>query len=323
MADVASVVVPLFGLILLGGLAGQSTVLAKNGRRVVDWLLLRLALPALLFDVLAHAPPGDLGNWPFFLTLTFGTYCAFAISFTVSALRHNGDIRAASIDGAVGSHGSLVYLGPAIVLFAFGPPVAVAMAVILVLDSLLIRLLLPTLWAIGGRERPALGEVLRRVGDLLIDQPMFPAALLGAVLSLIGAGIPAAIEQAVSLLGSAAAPLGLVGLGLALASFRFDGGAGPKRLRWSPAVVIKLVVHPAVVFLLLSWAGNFDPDWMFAAALLGALPPASGIHSMARGSTKPEPMDEAAATGTLASVVTITLLVVLMSERLISTDPFF
>ena len=322
MADVASVVVPLFGLVLLGGLAGQSTVLARNGRRVIDWLLFRFALPALVLDSLAHSSWTDIANWPFFLTLIFGTYCAFAVSFTLSALRNGGDIRRASIDGAIGSHGSLGHLAPALLLLALGPVVAVPVAVILVLDNLLIRLLLPALWAIDGRDRQPAREVVKRIGRLIVDQPMIPAALLGAGLAAGGVGIPSGINEAVALLGSAAAPLGLVGWGLAMAAFRSDDG-GDVRLKWNAAIATKLIVHPIVVYLLLSWAGNFDPAWMFAAILLSALPPSTGLHAIARGSARPEPMDVSAATGTLLSVVSVTVWLILISEGVVSADPFF
>jgi len=322
MADLGSIVVPLFGLILLGGLAAQSTVLAKNGRRVVDWLLFRLALPALVFDVLANAAPADLGNWSYFLTLTFGTYCAFAVSFTIAALRQNGDIRAASIEGAVGSHGSLGYFAPALILFALGPTAAVPLAVILVLDGLLMRVLLPMLWAFDGRDRQPWSEVLRRIGRLVVDQPMFPAAIAGAGFALAGIGAPAGIGEAVAALGSASVPLGLVGVGLALATFRSETG-GEARLKWTPALLTKLLIHPLIVYLLLGWAGNFDPDWMYAAVLMAALPPATGLHAMARGSARAEPMDSVAATGVLASIITISVLVLAMSEGLIAPDPFF
>jgi predicted permease len=321
MADVAGIVVPLFGLVLLGGLAGQSTVMARNGRRVVDWLLLRLALPALVFDVIANAPSADLGNWPFFLTLTFGTYCAFAIAFTVSALRHGGDIRTASVDGAIGSHGALTHIGPALILLAFGQAAALPLVVVIVLDALLIRLLLPALWAVDGRDRQPVGEVLKRIWALVVDQPMFPAALAGAALAFAGIGVPLGIDQAASLLGSAAAPLGLIGLGLALASIGAREGASA--LQWNPALVTKLVVHPIVVYLLLSWAGNFDDAWMYAALLIAAVPPAAGLHTLARGNTRPEPMDNVAATGVIASGVSITLLAILIFEGVIPADPFY
>ena len=321
MADVASIVVPLFGLVLLGGLAGQSTVMARNGRRVVDWLLLRFALPALVFDVIANARSADLGNWPFFLTLTFGTYCAFAIAFTVSALRHGGDIRAASIDGAIGSHGALTHIGPALILLAYGQAAALPLVVVIVLDGLLIRVLLPALWAVDGRARKPVGEVLRRIWALVADQPIFPAAVVGAVLAFSGFGLPTGIDEAASLLGSAAAPLGLIGLGLALASI--GAREGGSALQWNPALATKLIVHPVVVYLLLSWAGNFDDTWMYTALLIAAVPPAAGLHTLARGNTRPEPMDGVTATGVIASAVSITLLTVLIFEGAIPADPFY
>ena len=46
-------------------------------------------------------------------------------------------------------------------------------------------------------------------------------------------------------------------------------------------VPIKLILHPVLVYLALSWAGNFDPVWMQAAVLLGSLPIATNVYVIA------------------------------------------
>ena len=53
----------------------------------------------------------------------------------------------------------------ALILFALGPTAAVPLAVILVLDGLLMRVLLPMLWAFDGRDRQPWSEVLRQIAE--------------------------------------------------------------------------------------------------------------------------------------------------------------
>jgi malonate transporter len=151
---------------------------------------------------------------------------------------------------------------------------------------------------------------------------MFPAALVGAAFAVVGQGLPSGIAETVDLLGSAAAPLGLISLGLGLAAYRADDGRNAK-LKWTAPLVSKLLIHPLIVYLLLSWTGDYPPEWVFAAVFLAALPSASGMHALARGSTKPEPMDSTAATALVLSVVTLTILVALALEGVIPSDPFY
>lgn len=321
MSDVLGLVVPLYGLILLGTLAGRSSALAANGRRVVDWLLFNLALPALFFGIVASGTSDDLEKLPFFFTVTFGTYCAFAVGFTIAALRNRGDIRAATIGGTLGSHGAIAYIGPALVLPAFGPAAGLPMAMIFLLDAVLIRFLLPSMWAIGGRDRASPAAVLKDGALSVMQQPAIIAVALGALFAGLGLGLPAGVGQGLDLLGAAAAPLGLLALGLALAAYRTNReGAG--RLEWSAAIATKLFVHPAIVYLLLGWVGDFDPAWMFTALFLSALPPAWGVRGLVRQGITGDRTDATAATGLIVSLVTITALIALTVAGVLPADPF-
>lgn len=47
-------------------------------------------------------------------------------------------------------------------------------------------------------------------------------------------------------------------------------------------VPIKLIVHPALMYLALSWVGDFQPAWVFTAVLLAALPTATNVFVLAQ-----------------------------------------
>ena len=42
-------------------------------------------------------------------------------------------------------------------------------------------------------------------------------------------------------------------------------------------VPIKLVLHPVLVYVVLSFVGNFDPLWVYTAILLASLPTATNV----------------------------------------------
>ena len=321
MTEIITLVVPLVGLVVLGAVAGLSPVMAGTGRRVVDWLLLRLALPALLFHVVATGPIGEVTNWSYFFTVAFGTYCAFAIGFTIAALRNRGDIRTAGLAGAFGSHGAIAHLGPALVLPAFGPGAGIPLALIFFWDGIIIRVLLPILWAVGGRERPSPREVGRSIGRLIAGQTTLLAVVAGVLISALSIDLPAGIDDAVNLLGSAAAPLGLIGLGLAMMAYRRSEAPQPK-LQFSGALLVKLFLHPAIVYLLLGWVADLSPIWMFSAMFLAALPPAFETTAIARGEADGDAVDPVAATGLIISLLTITALIALTVQGVIPADPF-
>ena len=80
--------------------------------------------------------------------------------------------------------------------------------------------------------------------------------------------------------------------------------------------VVKLVVHPALVLVLLSALGPFDPTWVYTAVLMAALPPALNVFVFARQyDTWVEQASGAVLVGTLVSVVTLTTVMWLVKNK--------
>jgi hypothetical protein len=71
--------------------------------------------------------------------------------------------------------------------------------------------------------------------------------------------------------------------------------------------LVKLALHPAIVFVLLSLFGPFDQTWVYTAVLMAALPPALNVFVFARQyDTWVEQASSAVLIGTVVSVVTLT-----------------
>lgn len=45
---------------------------------------------------------------------------------------------------------------------------------------------------------------------------------------------------------------------------------------------LKLICHPLLCYVVLSWAGNFSEIWLFSAVLLAALPTATNVFVIAQ-----------------------------------------
>lgn len=81
-----------------------------------------------------------------------------------------------------------------------------------------------------------------------------------------------------------------------------------KKMPWEvPFLVsVKSVLHPLLVFLLLSLFGVADQSWVYTAVLMAALPPALNVFVFARQyDTWVEQASGAVLVGTLISVVTL------------------
>ncbi|MGO4842754.1 AEC family transporter, partial [Rhizobiaceae sp. 2RAB30] len=89
---------------------------------------------------------------------------------------------------------------------------------------------------------------------------------------------PVPIERFLDYLSRAAAPCALFAMGVTLALRPLK--RVPVEL--APIAALKLVTHPLLCYVVLSWIGDYPPTWLFSAVLLAALPTATNVFVIAQ-----------------------------------------
>lgn len=267
-----SLLAPFFGLILIGVVAAKTARLPVEGLAWMRFFLVYLALPCLFFRLVADKPIAEIANARFALLTTTATAIAFLLAFGAVALATRR-LPAAVLGGVAGSYSNIGYMGPPLVLSFLGSAANAPVALILIFDTLFLFTAVPALMSLAGieRRRPvaAIGAVLGRV----VFHPFMLGTAAGVLASLLGLRLPDALDKMTAWLANAAAPSALFVLGVMLA-LQPVGRIGADV---AALVVIKLVVHPLVVWLLLSFFGEADAVWLQAAVVMAALPPALNI----------------------------------------------
>jgi predicted permease len=88
-------------------------------------------------------------------------------------------------------------------------------------------------------------------------------------------------------------------------------------------VLIKLVLHPLLLWALLSALGDFGQTWTYAAVTMAALPPALNIFVIStQYNVGVERASACVLIGTLASMVTLTAVLYLINTGLLPYDLF-
>jgi hypothetical protein len=319
MSEIFRLIFPFFGVLFLGYGAGRWRRIDETALGALNFFVTYLAMPALFFRLVAASPLSAGDGWPFVLTTTFSTYCAFAIAFSVGAMVNGGQIPEATIQGLAGSHANIAMMAPALVLAAFGAPAALPMALVFTFDNVLVCATVPLMMTLGGTVRVEPSRLALQIARGAFLHPLVLATILGLIAASAGVNLPAPVDALLSMLGAAAPPAALFAVGIGLA------GRALARLPVELPVLIgiKLVVHPAIVYLLLSWVGDFDPVWVHTATLMAALPPASGLVAYAREyKTYVERASAAVLAGTIISIATVTVVVILLVRDLLPIDPF-
>lgn len=274
-----AIVLPIFALILAGWLARRSNALGPDATREVNRLVVYLALPALLFDIMANASPAEIWQPGFISAFSAGCAAVFGITLIVR-MRRGRRLADAAIDGLNAAYPNTGYVGFPLVLAVIGPDglAATLLATILtacVLFGVAIVLIESALHS-GMRRR----DIARRTLSALVRNPLLLAPAIGALVMLSGWPVPKPLETFLDLLGGAASPCALVALGLFLAD---NAGRRPEEGRGAELllVILKLAVQPTITWLIAVPLLGLPATAAQTAVLLSALPTGTGPFMLA------------------------------------------
>lgn len=278
MLSTLLVVLPVFALILAGWLARQVEVLGPQATTELSRFVVYLALPALLFDIVAHARWADLWRPGFVGAFGLGAMLTFALAVAVRRPRTRS-FGEAVIDGLNAGYANTGFLGFPLVLAALGreamgPTLLATILTVCILFALAIILIETSLKAETQPIRLAV-----EVGRSLLRNPLLVAPALGTLVPALGLGLPGPVEGFLKLLGGAASPCALVALGLFLSENRAAGMSAPG----STAVLVgfKLILQPVVTWALAVAVFDLTPMLTQTAVLLAALPTGTGPFMLA------------------------------------------
>jgi predicted permease len=303
MLDILNLALPYFGLIFVGFICGKAKSLPESGLGWMNFFLLYVSLPALLFGIMSKTPFAELNNPPFLIATTLGTMSAFALAMLAGKLLGRLTLREATLAGLSGAYGNIGYMGPGLALAVLGTKAAAPTALIFCCDSIFLFSIVPLLVELTDRDHPSIPHAFGVVLQQIVTNPLIMAACAGALVAALHIHMPAALDNMVLFLQNAAAPTALFVLGVTVALRSFD------RVPWEvPGVVmVKLLLHPLAAFTLLLLFGPFAQPWAATAVLMASLPPALNVFVIARQHDAwVKPASVAVLLGTFASVVTLT-----------------
>jgi predicted permease len=301
MIDILNLALPYFGLIFVGFACGKVKALPESGLAWMNFFLLYVSLPALLFGIMSKTPFAELNNPPFLIATTAATASAFVAALLAGRLM-GLSFREATMAGLSGGYGNIGYMGPGLAFAVIGTKASAPVALIFCCDSIFLFSIVPLLIALTGEKRSLL-QTIGTVVNQIASNPLIMAACLGALVAALHVPLPVALNNTLQFLQNAAAPIALFVLGVTVALRPFG------RMPWEvPGVIaVKLLMHPVIVFALMLLLGPFTPEWAATAVLMASLPPALNVFIIARQyDTWVEPASVAVLVGTFASVVSLT-----------------
>ncbi|MGG4604145.1 AEC family transporter [Paenalcaligenes sp. Me131] len=272
MLSVLAVILPIFSLIATGWIARKAGALGPRATGEINNFVVYLALPALLFDIVANADWHTLWQPTFVAAFGLGTALLFIATLCLQRLRTK-KLADATIDALNASYANTGFMGIPLALAVLGQPALIPALVSTILTVCVLFAVAIVVIEVSLQTDRSTTQMLSNIAKQLARNPLLVAPVAGTVVMLSGVSLPAPINSFLKLLGGAASPCALIALGLFLAQRRNSTGT-LKGLR--TVVALKLVIHPLVVWLLATHLFSLPEPLVHSAVLLAALPTGTG-----------------------------------------------
>ena len=267
---------PLFILIFLGYCLTRFGKWPASISEGMNRFVFNVALPCMLFDVMSDfykSPPVD-----FRLLLAFFGSCllVFIAGRVIAAKVFRLESIAGSVFALGGIFSNNVMLGIPIATVLLGEQALPSVALVLVFNSLILWNLLTVSveWSKHGSfSLQGLGRTLISV----LKNPLIIGILSGTAWSFLQRPLPLIAAQPIDLLGSIAAPLSLVTLGMSLAHYRVRDG-----LKESYSIcLLKLIVQPMCIWAI-AWLTDLPALESKVVVLLGSMAVGVNVYLMSQ-----------------------------------------
>lgn len=278
MGLILEILFPVFAVVLLGYFAGRIGVLGERGEVTLNRFTYYFALPPLMFRLTAQASVDDLLRLDFVAVYIGGCLLVLALALIGGRLFFGLRKPDLAFHGMNTVFGNTAFIGIPLFVSAFGDDGALPAIVGSVAASFVFISGTVASAELARSQNATLGQAIRRVVRVLSTNPLLIASLAGIVFSVLGLGLPEAAWDALSMIGGAAVPCALFALGMSLVGKRVTSGLG--EVVW--LVLLKLVVHPVLVWLLSTSVLPLDGPWQPAAILLAAMPTGSLVYVIAQ-----------------------------------------
>lgn len=266
-------ILPVFLIVAAGYAAGRLKLLGPDATSILNRFVIWLALPCLLFEIVATTDWDRLWNTRFVLVSVVGSLLVFGLGLIVGRLR-GLELQDSVIDGLNAGYANASYAGFPLLLLVIGPVTKPYVTIVGTLTLMTLFGVAIVLMEMARHQGHGLGRGLRRAGIGILRNPVLIGPLLGTLWWLTGVPLPHPVESAVSLLGNAASPAALVAIGLFLAQRPLVQTAANRFV--GALTVLKLIVHPAITAVLAWYVFVLPPQIATIAIALAALPTGTG-----------------------------------------------
>lgn len=274
-----NIVIPVFGIVLIGYLAVKLGVLNQAANEGLSKFVFTIAIPCMLFRAMARADLPDAMPWGFVLSYFLAVLVVYVMGALVAGLVFNRSRAEQGIIGLGSAYSNVVLLGIPMVVAAFGDAAAVPLALMVALHALIMFPLATIILEFGQKRHDKLAQMPLQIVVQLIKSPLILSLSAGLIFNVSGMSIISPVDVLLGLIGQAAPACALVAVGIGLSYQRFGRGDLSEALT---IVGTKNLVLPALVWVLGSQVFEVEPLWLSVIVVIATMPTGVNVYLFAK-----------------------------------------
>lgn len=292
-------VLPVFGIGAAGYILGMRGTFDFNMAMVLNKFVMFVAMPALVFKLLANAQLEDF-NLVMLGGYFFTEVLMYTAGFLIARLVFKTDVMEAALWGlAIALTNHVLFVLP-IAITLFGEAAVTPIVAIISMDGILIFSGSLILMDVLATKDGSLGQT---IGKIVRNPPLVGMAL-GLAAGLLGLSVPTGFNVFMGFLGSAASPVLLFALGIILS----QKASGARPMLPVAMTGIKLVVHPLLAWAIFAGVLQLAPEVRNPAMMVAAAPCGIMAFMLAMNyGVRVDAISQAILYTSVGSLVTVTL----------------
>ncbi|UJW85137.1 AEC family transporter [Devosia sp. SL43] len=277
MLAIINVILPIFALMGLGYGAVRFRLFPADGIKSLIAFVNNFATPCLLFHSLVTSDFRAAFNLAIIGPFYVGAIICFVLGIVI-AMKVFGNRPGEAVSvGFSGTFTNTVLVGLPIMTRAYGQEsLATTLSIIGLHGAILLTLGMVTM-ELMRRDGAPLGKTLLTAVKRVGSNPLIWGIAAGMIGYFAGLQLIEPAEAFLTMMASAVVPAALFGIGGALNEFKLSDN-------WKQALVasvIKLIVHPALCYVLMIWVLRVPMDIARYGILLSAMPAGVNVYVFA------------------------------------------
>jgi malonate transporter and related proteins len=307
LAPVFGAVLPVFGLVACGYLAGRFHIVTQASSQALNQFVYAFALPAMLFVAVYRGSLEEILSGAFLLAVIAATVGTALTGFVLSYFANGASPAESTMRALNASFANTGYLGIPLVTVAYGERAALPAALATVATNFVSFAL--AIVCLELFVNPHRGGVRRALKGVIMSPLIWPI-FLAILLVGLQVKIPLPAERFATLLAAAAGPCALFAIGLFVSQLSIRAGAAAS---WQ-TTLLKLVLHPLLMAALVFWLLPVDAFWAKIAVVCASLPLGATAFVLAqRYNLLEAETSTGAVVSTAASLLTVSLVMALLA----------